>query len=124
MTVKASFPEQSQAQNVVLTLRKIFARSVFFNFDIQLTFTFEGDDSHLAALIGPVTQQLRSTSFIHTVFINDRTWMTLLLGTQHAFRNERGELPPLPAGELHLQFYLVLFEQQIVHFCLQLAHLA
>lgn len=79
-------------------------------------FSFEGDDAHFATLIGPVTQQLRSTSFVHTVFINDHTWMTILLGTQHAFRNGRGELTPLPAGELHLQFHLVRVELQVVHF--------
>ena len=105
--VEASFPEQSQAEHLVLTLRQIFDRSAFFNFDIRSKFMFEGDDAHLSTLSGPVTRQLRPNSFIHTIFIDNHTWITILLGTQHAFRNDRGDLPPLPAGELHLQFHMV-----------------
>ena len=107
VSIEAPFSDQSQAQSLVMTLRQIFQRSAFFNFDICSKFMFEGDDAHLATLSGPTTRQLRPSSFIHTIFIDDHTWITILLGTQHAFRDRRGELPPLPAGELHLQFHLV-----------------
>ena len=107
VTVATSFHERAQAQQIVLTLKQIFERFVFFNFDIHSKFTFKGDDAQFATLRGPSTRQLRKASFTHTFFIDDRAWITILLGTQHAFGNSNGAPSSLQAGELHLQFHLV-----------------